>query len=108
MPMSVYISSDNLVTVDELTDPVTGEYVNDATVTAKLTSDSAGASTVANSSITLSYVTASDGKYQESMPSTVSLTYDTTYYLFITAASGAKNITARKEVRAGYYQGCDG
>lgn len=109
MPLTglVYISSDNLVTVDELTDPITGSYVNDATVTSKLTTDAAGASTVTGSNITLTYVTSSNGKYQESMPSSVSLTEGTNYYHFVTAASGSKNITIRKLVRAGYYEGCD-
>lgn len=109
MPLSgtAYISSDNLVTVDLLTDPVDDSYVNSATVTAKLTTDAAGASTVSGSSITLTYVTSSNGKYQEAIPSTVTLTDGTNYYLFVTAASGAKNITIRKMVRAGYYEGCD-
>jgi hypothetical protein len=108
MPVgNVYISSDNLVTVDALTDPIDDSYVNDATVTAKLTSDAAGVTTVVNSSITLTYVAASDGKYQEAMPSTVSLTDGVNYYLFITATSGTQNITIRKIVRAGYYEGCE-
>lgn len=105
MPAIVYISTDNLITVDGLTDPIDDSYVNDATVTAKLTTDAAGASTVTNSNITLAYVTSSNGKYQEAMPSTVSLTDGTTYYLFVTAASGSQNITIRKIVRGGYYEG---
>lgn len=104
MPMNVYISSDNLVTVDGLTDEATGSYVNDATVTAKLTTDSAGVSTVSGSSITLSYVAASDGKYRGEMPYTVSLTEGTTYYLF--ALRGSR-VIGRRPVRAGYYEGCD-
>lgn len=107
MPIAVYISSDNLVTVDKLTDPETGEYVNDATVAAKLTSDSAGVTTLSGSSISLDYVADSDGKYQGAMPSTVTMTEEVNYYLFCTAASGSKNITVRKVVRAGYYEGCE-
>lgn len=107
MPLSVYVSSDNLVTLDELTDPIDDSFVNDATCTAKLTTDAAGASTVSGSSITLTYVTGSDGKYQGAMPSTVSLTAGTTYYLFVTAESGTQNITLRQVAPAGYYGGCE-
>ncbi len=64
--MSVLLyKNDNLIEVDELKDEVAGTFLNAATVTAVL-KDSAGA--LIGSSITLTYVTSSNGKYQGNIP----------------------------------------
>jgi hypothetical protein len=76
------ISSDNLVTLTGLHDPVTGGWINDATVTAQLT-DSDG--TNVGSAITFSYRNASNGVYDGTVPNSLSLTDGDQYTLTITA-----------------------
>jgi hypothetical protein len=105
MPIKCYISSDNDVTVEELTIANTGAYANAATVSASILT-SAGA-TVTDSTTTLTYVTESNGKYFGSIPSTVVLTDAANYFLQITASQSGKDITIRIPFVAGYYQGCE-
>jgi hypothetical protein len=106
MPVAIYVGSDNRIELTGLRDPDDDSYVNDATVTALL-KDSADANTISGSSITLTYVTGSDGNYRGSMPNTVSLTDGTSYYVHVSASSSGRDVLVRKLCKAEYYQGCD-
>ena len=76
----LYIDNTNSIWVKGLQNSVTGEYVNNATVTVSL-SDKSGA-LVSGSSwpLTLAYVTGSDGFYQASLPASLNLV-NTRYYV---------------------------
>jgi len=106
MPIAIYVGSDNRIELTGLRDPDDDSYVNDATVTALL-KDSTDTSTISGSSITLTYVTGSDGDYRGSIPSSVSLTAGTAYYARITATSSGRDVLIRKSCSAQYYEGCE-
>ncbi len=77
-----------------------GAYLNSGTCTWELL-DSASASVATG---TLSYVAASDGDYEGTIPSTVTddLTEDSLYYLEITFQDGAYDDFRRLQLRAAY------
>lgn len=84
--MSILLyKNDNLIEVDELKDEVAGSFLNAATVTADL-KDSAGAAI--GSTITLTYVAASNGKYQGTVPDTLVVNLGDRIIAEITADSG--------------------
>ncbi len=83
----IYISADNLVEWDGLKDASNGNYLNSATVTFTL-KDSAGTAVTGASAIAMTYVALSNGKYQGTLESTVSLTEGGKYWLEVTATSG--------------------
>lgn len=86
--LTYYQGNNNLV---ENPTPMTlssnGSYVNDATVTMTLKT-SAGATVSGASALVLTYVTGSNGKYQGTLPYTLSLTNGETYTLEITGITG--------------------
>lgn len=92
------VGSDNLLRWDEMTLASSGAYVNDATVTWALKT-AAGVSIATGS---LTYVDASNGRYDGVCESTVELTAGQTYYLEITAVSGGANGFRRIECFAAY------
>ena len=73
-----------------MTTAATGAYVNDATVTFTLKT-AAGVAVSGATAIAMAYVAASNGKYQGTLESTVSLTADASYTLEITASSSSRN-----------------
>ena len=88
MSQAWYDQNTHLVVLDELKDAATGAYINaGATVTADAY-DVTAAAVLAGSAITLSYVAASNGKWQATMPSTVALTATGSYLLRVKAISG--------------------
>jgi hypothetical protein len=80
----VYISSSNLIEIDGLKDASNSAYVNDATVTFTLR-NSANAAVSGATAVAMTYVVASNGKYQGTLPNTVSLTEGAKYWLEITS-----------------------
>jgi len=85
--LTIFADNDNLVqnpTPMRLSSD--GSYVNDATVTMTL-KDSAGASVSGATGLTLSYVSGSNGRYQGTLPYTLSLTAGADYTLEITGTS---------------------
>lgn len=109
MPLDIYITTDNRVKLTGLHDPAYASthasyYVNDATVTFLL-KDSTDTNTVSGTSITLSYITSSDGDYAGSFPSTVTLTDGTNYYARATISRSGQDVLIRKLCRATYYEG---
>lgn len=101
--VNVYISSDNDIHVKGLKIASTGAFANAATVVASII-DSAG-SAVSGSTVTLDYITNSNGNYFKAIPSSVVMTKGLTYDLQVTATQGGADITIRKPFVAGYYQG---
>jgi len=84
--MSVLLfKNDNLIEVDELKDEVAGTFLNAATVTAVL-KDAAGATI--GSSITLAFVSGSDGKYQGNIPDNLAVSLGDRITAEITADAG--------------------
>ncbi len=84
---TLHPGEDNLLEWDKMTRADTGAYVNNATVSFAL-KDSTGAA-VTNGTGALSYVAASNGKYQGVLPATAAIVAGQFYTLELTAASGA-------------------
>jgi hypothetical protein len=84
----ISIGSDNIVRLDALTNASSGAYINNATVTFTL-KDSTGAAVLSNQS--MSYVAASNGRYEGTIPNgtTATMTQNAQYTIEITATSGA-------------------
>jgi len=86
---SLYIDSDNLVTLDALYDNAAAEYVNDATVTVTLTDRAGNEVSGETWPVTLSYVAGSDGKYRGTLSDSLSLSANRRYTAKVTADGGA-------------------
>lgn len=86
----IYKDNDNLVEVDELKNSATDAYINNATVTLTSIKDAAGV-TVAGVSfpISMSYVSASNGKYQATVDKAIALVAGQAYTAIIDAVSGS-------------------
>jgi hypothetical protein len=84
----ISIGSDNIVRLDALTNASSGAYINNATVTFSLL-DSSGNIILANQ--TMTYVAASNGRYEGTLPNgtTSTMTQNAQYTIQITATSGA-------------------
>src|SRR5207244_3075665 len=84
----ISIGSDNTVRLDALTNASSGAYINNATVTFTL-KDSTGAAVLSNQ--TMSYVSASNGRYEGTIPNgtTSTMAQNAQYTIEITATSGA-------------------
>ena len=87
------IDTDNSMQINGLK-RIDGTFVNAGTVTGVL-KDTAGATITGASSITFSYVAASNGNWTGSFPSTVTLTEDKEYHLFLTVVDGSNDVTFR-------------
>lgn len=83
----LYVGATNLVRWDAMKNRGTGAYVNGAAVTATLRDSNLVA--VSGGTATLDYVTASNGRYQGILPSTLDLTVGESYFLDIRAVSGS-------------------
>jgi hypothetical protein len=79
------INSDNLVRLDGLTNASRGAYINNATVTFNLV-DASGAPLI--NAAGMSFVAASNGRYEGTIPYTTGLTLNAFYTLQITAIGG--------------------
>jgi hypothetical protein len=102
---NIYLSNDNLLSVEGLKNSSSGSFMNDATVTATL-KDSSGTSVSGQTfPVTLSYIAASDGNYQTTLENTLSMVEDSIYTATIAATSSGGlyatwdfNLTATKRV----------
>lgn len=81
-----YVDNDNLLEVDGLRD-VDDDYVNAATVTCISIAPVDG-SDILGTPVTLTYVTASNGKYRGTAQDTLALIADTDYEAVITVDGG--------------------
>lgn len=83
--------NDAIVEWTPMTRSTDNVYVNDATVTMTLKVTSTGTAVSGASSLTMTYVTDSNGRYQGRIPASalpVSLTLGAIYYLEATATAG--------------------
>lgn len=87
---NIWISADNMVHYDEARRADTGAFLNAGTCTCTLRVVAAGTeppdcdAVTGATSISMPYVTDSDGHYAGSIPSTVSLTKNQDYWVCIT------------------------
>jgi hypothetical protein len=103
--MILYKGCDNLIRLDLLKDEATDAYVNDATVAFTL-KDIADAAVAGATSVSMVYVTASNGRYQGTLQDTVSLTVGSAYYLEVTASKSGVVAFRRIECHV-EYKGAD-
>lgn len=100
---NLYVNADNVIQLTGLSADGGTTYVNNATVTFSVTT-SAGTA-VTGASGTLTYQSASNGNYEGSFPSTVSLTEGGRYNLNITVDADEADGFIRKPCVGAYYEG---
>ena len=83
-----YVENDNVLEVDKLTD-VDGTYVNNATVTCTEIRPAAGGDDILGGPVTLTYVTASNGRYRATLQDTLALVADVAYEAIVTVDATA-------------------
>jgi hypothetical protein len=93
------IGSDNLVRLDALTNYSSGAFINNATVTFNL-KDNTGSTILGPA--TMSYVNASNGRYEGTIPYTQSLTLNSYYTIEITATGGGYTLFRKLSCIAKY------
>ena len=88
MPDIIYKDNDNLLVLEELKNSATGSYLNTATVTLTAIRDAAGA-VVSGETFpkTMSYVVASNGKYQASVDKAIAIVVGRQYTAIIDATA---------------------
>lgn len=85
----IYKDNDNLVEVDELKNSATDAYINNATVNLTAIKDAAGVNvTGITFPLAMSYVSASNGKYQATVDKALALVAGQAYTAIIDAVSG--------------------
>lgn len=91
----LFVISDNVVTVNSVRNTVSGDYINNATVTLSL-ADAAGSAVSGQSwPLTLDYVASSNGKYQGVIDSAASLLVGKRYKATITINAGGGLVVTR-------------
>ena len=98
----LYITSDTQVYITGLYNESTSAYVSNATVSCAITN---WADTAVGSAFSLTYVTSSNGNYQGTAPSSLSLSEGRVYTLTITVTSGSTTKTIRLKATAQYADG---
>jgi hypothetical protein len=97
--LTLYKDSDNLIRWDEMKNVADDTYVNDATVTFTLRDEDATAISGATD-VPMSYVASSNGRYQGTLQSTVSLLDPSDpsriYLLDVSATSGGTLVGFRR------------
>lgn len=81
-------SNDNVIEIKDLKNKATGSYLNSATVTFTL-KDSSGNTVSGADTVSMTYVSSSDGVYRGTLADTVSLTQNALYTCEITINAGA-------------------
>jgi len=84
--MQIFLLNDNVLVLDELTNAVTGAYINSATVTAQLKT---ATGTSVGAPLTLAYVAASNGKYRSLIEEDVAVSAGVSYEYHIDADAGS-------------------
>jgi hypothetical protein len=87
--MNIYISNDNLLTLDKAFDAVTQAYINDATVEVTLLDRAGGEVDGQPWPQTLAYVAESDGKYRAVLDDALELKPDRPYDAVINLDAGS-------------------
>src|SRR5574342_283951 len=84
--MQIYIANDNVLVMDGLKNVVTEAYVNSATVTAQLKTDTG---TNVGGALTLAYVSPSNGRYRATIEEDLAVVEGTAYVFHIDADAGS-------------------
>jgi hypothetical protein len=103
-PVKINVGSDTLITVSDLTTASSGVNDNSATVTMTLRDSSLNAVSGA-SALTCTYVTSSDGNYQGTIPSTVTIVEGAKYWLDVSIVNGTNDVIGRHRCVGAYYDG---
>lgn len=86
---SIYMQSDNVITVSEVKNALTDAYINNATVTCTL-KDSAGVNVLGQTwPLTLSYVSASNGVYKGTLEDGLTLVRGRYYVAHVDIDAGS-------------------
>jgi len=91
---NLYLSNDNLLSVENLKNAATGVYVNDATVTATLKNSNGVNVTGQSWPLTLAFVSSSNGVYRGTLEDGLSLAEGEVYTAEITADAGSDQIAS--------------
>lgn len=96
----IAFASDNLITLSSLYDIVSAAFVNNAAVSAVIT-DQYGATVT---TVTLTYIAASDGNYQGLLPASITNTLQIgpLYTTTITATGGGVTFIDRQQHKVSY------
>lgn len=96
----IYIGSDNVLRLDALKIEGTGAYINNATVTYRLTD----LEDVIVTSGTLTYVVASNGRYEGTLDSSITIDLEDfeNYRVYVTVTSGISTLLLRATPMARY------
>ena len=98
--LELNVGSATLIEWDQVSNAITGQYVNSATVSFRVLTE-AGVEFVASTS--MPYVSASDGRYCGTLPHDAGIELDVNYWLEISTTVGGS--TSKPRVRAkGVYQ----
>jgi hypothetical protein len=97
----ISIGSDNIVRLDALTNASSGAFINNATVTYTL-KDSTGNAVLSNQ--TMSYLAASNGRYEGTLPqsTTTTMAVNAQYSIEITAIQGGLTLFRKLSCIAKY------
>lgn len=104
MSTNLYIGVDTVVTYGGMQNPITAAYINDGTVTCRIT-DLAGTAVTPTGftwPVTLEYVTDSDGVYRATIDKAIAITEGSRYYLEITASASGVDDLRRIALTAAY------
>ena len=101
---TIYVSSDNLVTLAGLYDNVSASFIDNATVAGTVLDPGAGNAPVPGSAFTPTYVAASTGNYQGQIPATVAaILIPNQYYIVqLTITVGGLTLVMRDTFVANY------
>lgn len=86
---ALYVGNDMRVRWDAMTDELTGDAINDATVSFTL-KDSSNVAVSGATAVSMPYVAASSGRYQAKLAGSVALSNQARYFLEITATSAGR------------------
>ena len=89
---NIYLSNDNLLSVESLKNAATGVFINDATVTATLKDSSNSNVTGQTWPLSLVFVSSSDGVYRGTLEDDLNLTEGEIYTAEINADAGSDQI----------------
>lgn len=84
---NIYLSNDNLLSIEGLKNSSSGSYMNDATVTTTLKDSGGTAVSGQTFPISLNYIAATNGNYQATLENTLNMVEGSIYTATITATS---------------------
>jgi hypothetical protein len=86
---NIYLSNDNLLSIEGLRNASSGSYMNDATSTATLKDADGNVVTGQTFPVTMTYMSGTNGNYQATLENTLSMTPNAKYTATISATSSS-------------------